>query len=374
MAGVGCIAAPKVLGFRGAEGAVGGFAQEREFLGIEFAEVARFLVKHQRAIADPANLLNEVADLLKHLAQFSVTALNQNHFVPRVVSLADLSDAGGCRADFRSSRAAAFDCDSGAENVELAFGGLTGHFHEVGFLHAGRGAGEPVGELAVVGHKQKAFAHVVEAAYGVQTLLELVKELHDSGATLGILDRSDEALWFVQDEVTEALGAVQQFAVDADMVAASIGFGAKLGHCLAIHLDAALLDHLLGFSAAGYAGLGEDLLEPFQLGRGTGRRTSFGIRVTPQLIFRFGSVSRLIFQLVFGLRPQAGGGLSLELVIQLGSRGGSRLDHSVGVAFDFCFGESLHFGAFDFGCCCRDGSRLEGNHRLAIGLVADGVC
>ena len=62
--------------------------------GIQFAQVARLLIENQRAVADAANLLNKVADLLEHFAQFAVAALDEHHFVPGIVALADLADAG----------------------------------------------------------------------------------------------------------------------------------------------------------------------------------------------------------------------------------------------------------------------------------------
>ena len=67
---------------------------------------------------------------------------------------------------------------------------------------------------------QQALAHVVEAADGVEALLHLVKELHHRGPALGVLDRGDEAPGLVEDEVAQALGALEQLAVHADVVAA----------------------------------------------------------------------------------------------------------------------------------------------------------
>jgi len=63
---------------------------------------------------------------------------------------------------------------------------------------------------------------------------------------------------------------VEELAVDADVVAAGVGLGAQFRDGFAVYLDAALLDHLFGFAAAGDAGLGENLLEALELGGGTG--------------------------------------------------------------------------------------------------------
>jgi hypothetical protein len=61
---------------------------------LQFAQVPRLLVQDQRAVADAANFFDKVADFLKHLAQFAVAAFNENHFVPGIVALANLANAG----------------------------------------------------------------------------------------------------------------------------------------------------------------------------------------------------------------------------------------------------------------------------------------
>jgi hypothetical protein len=95
--GVNEVAAADVFRFWGAEGAVGGFAQQRQLLRIEFAEFARFLIENQRAIANAADFLDEVTDFFEHFAQLAVSSLNENDFVPGIVALTDLTDAGrGC--------------------------------------------------------------------------------------------------------------------------------------------------------------------------------------------------------------------------------------------------------------------------------------
>jgi hypothetical protein len=40
-----------------------------------------------------------MADLLEHFSEFAVAALNEHHFVPGIVALADLADAGRRGAD-----------------------------------------------------------------------------------------------------------------------------------------------------------------------------------------------------------------------------------------------------------------------------------
>jgi hypothetical protein len=167
-----------------------------------------------------------VADLLKHLAQFAVAAFNQNNFVPGIVALAYLTDASRRGANAVGARLAALDGDPCAKYVEFSLAGNAGDFDQIGFLHSGSGAGQAVGKLAVVGHQQQAFAHVVEAANGVQALPHLLKELHHRGAAFGILDRGDEPARLVEDKVAEPLGALQQLAVHTYVVAGGVCLGA----------------------------------------------------------------------------------------------------------------------------------------------------
>ncbi len=114
LGGVSEVSAAEFLGFGSAQFAVGGLAQEFQFVGIEFAQVTGFLIENQGAVTYAANLLDKVADLLKHLAQFAVAALDKHHFVPGIVSLADLADAGRRGAHRGRARTSAFDGDAAA--------------------------------------------------------------------------------------------------------------------------------------------------------------------------------------------------------------------------------------------------------------------
>ena len=132
------------------------------------------------------------------------------------------------------------DSDALTEAVESFFGGLAADFHQVGFFDTGSGAGELVGEFAIVCDEEKAFAEVVEPADRIKTLTHLGEELHDGGPALGIADRGYVTLGLVEHEVALALGAVEELAVDADVVAVSVGFAAEFGDDFAVDLNAAL--------------------------------------------------------------------------------------------------------------------------------------
>ncbi len=145
---------------------------------------------------------------------------------------------------------------------------------------------------------EEAFAHVVEAAYGIETLAHLFEELHHSRPALRILDRGDKALRLVQHKVAMPLGALQKLAVDANVVATRIGFGSGLGDNIAIDLNAALGHELFGLAAAGDAGLRENFLKALKFCGWMGLlfffRGLFFAGVFLFGVFFFGSVGRFV--------------------------------------------------------------------------------
>ena len=143
--GIHGVAAAELLGFWSAQLAFGGLAQGVQLFGLQLAHIARLLVEDQRAVAYAANLFNEVAYSLKHLAQFAVTAFDEDNFIPGIVALANLADAGRRGANLGRSGFTALDGHAAAQNVQLALGGLAGDLHEIGFLYAGGGLSEAVG-------------------------------------------------------------------------------------------------------------------------------------------------------------------------------------------------------------------------------------
>ena len=94
----------------------------------------------------------------------------------------------------------------------------------------------------------------------------LVHQLHDGGAMLRVDERGDIAARLVEHVVLLLLWTFEELAVDADVILPRVGFGAELGDGGAVDLHTAFEDDLLGFAAAGDAGLGEDLLEALASG------------------------------------------------------------------------------------------------------------
>jgi len=250
----------------------GGAVERLDLASAEFAEGAGWDIEDQRAVADAADLFDVVTYLLEHLAQLAVAALGEGDLEPGVFAAADLLDLCGLGEDAVAAasanlvEAAAVDHDAAAEVVDSLRCGRAGDFDEVGLFYSRCCFGELVGEVAVVGHEQQAFRQVIETPDGVEArelhvladgllLRVLAEELEDGGAMLGVVCCGDVAARLVDHEVALRLGAVEQLAVDADVVFGGVGAGAEFGD------DAAFEDDLFGLAAAGDAGLGEDFLE-----------------------------------------------------------------------------------------------------------------
>ena len=66
------------------EFAVGQLTQILDLLGFKFTELPGFEIEDEWTVADSANLLHVVADLLEHLAQFAIAPFNEHDFKPWV--------------------------------------------------------------------------------------------------------------------------------------------------------------------------------------------------------------------------------------------------------------------------------------------------
>lgn len=259
----------------------GGFAEVFYFLRLQFAHLARLHVEHKRTVADAADFLDVVADLFEHLAQFAIAAFDEDNFKPGVlrtvlttrsraaalagVEAADLGWSGGHAT---RSGLSAIDTYAFAKTIEIVFGGLSTDLHEVSLLHSRRRACELVGQFAVVGDQQETFADVVKAAHRIEALAHLAEELHHGRAAFGIADGGEVALGLVKHEIAMALRALEEFAIDADVVAGGIGFRTQFCNDCAVHLNAALRDEFFRVAAAGDAGLRKNLLKALQFGGG----------------------------------------------------------------------------------------------------------
>jgi len=100
----------------------------------------------------------------------------------------------------------------------------------------------------------------------VRARLLLRHELHDSGALLWIVECRDIAARLVEHVIALLLGAVEQLAVDADMILERIVARAERVDDDTVDLHAAFEDDLLSFAAAGDACLRKNLLEAVAFG------------------------------------------------------------------------------------------------------------
>jgi len=282
-----------VLAFRG-------FAEVFYFFGFELANLAGFEVEDKRAVADAADLLDVVANLFEHLAEFAVAAFDEYYFVPRIIDRArrptfarwfagaERADIGGSGLNAIRARLAFRNSDTLAEAIEGFFAGLAADFNEVGFLNVGGSSGELVGEFAVVGDEEKAFTEIVEAANRVEAFACFGEELHDGGAALGIADGGDVSLGLIEHEIALTLGAVEELAVDADVVAMGVGFAAEFGDDFAVYLNASLGDEFFSVAAAGDSGLCKYLLKAFEFRRRLSGRFLFFVGCFGRIQFRLG--------------------------------------------------------------------------------------
>src|SRR5262249_6590551 len=111
--------------------------------------------------------------------------------------------------------------------------------------------------------KQYAFAGIVEAADRIYAGADAVKQVHHGGSAFGVIDRGHISLWLVHQQVDVTLGTVEEFAVDADVIAFGIGFAAEFADDLSVNRDEAAGDELFSFAPRGDSSGGDDFLQAF---------------------------------------------------------------------------------------------------------------
>ena len=144
--------------------------------------------------------------------------------------------------------------------------------HAVTLHNLVAGVGESVGEVAVVGEDEEAFAVLVEAS-GAEHALALEvggEEVKDGLSAVGVGVGAEEALGFVEDEGDGAGGlGGEGLLVNEDGVF-GLTFIAEFGD-FAVVADFAVADEGLRFAAGTESGVGDDFLEAlwFLLGHGS---------------------------------------------------------------------------------------------------------
>jgi hypothetical protein len=115
-------------------------------------------------------------------------------------------------------------------------------------------------QIAVIGEQQQAFAGVVQSSHRKQAYAQIAHQMHDRGAALGVANGGDISYGLIQHHVNLAFRPVQQFAIDSDMIAFLVGFGAQLGDRLSVDRDPSRGDQFFALAPRGYACRGHDFL------------------------------------------------------------------------------------------------------------------
>jgi hypothetical protein len=116
-------------------------------------------------------------------------------------------------------------------------------------------------ELAVVGHQQEAFGHVVETAHRVNARADAFDKVHHGWASLGVARRRDHAFGLVHHEVQRTLCPLEQLAIYANVVAVRIGFCSECGDDFTVERHPTLGDQFFSFAARCDAGGGDYFLQ-----------------------------------------------------------------------------------------------------------------
>jgi len=203
-----------------------------------------------------------MSNLLEHAADLAVAAFNQRDGVPRVFLVNGEFDARRLRAH---TEAAAFHAgllrsasagharlrrqhNSVTQFLNVLFRRLSADLHLVGLRNVRAGLRQLRHQVAVVGHQQQTFAHVIQSANGEDAFLHARDQFHDRGATFGIAHRGDVSFGLINHQIDVALGAAQKLAIKADFVGTRVGFRAEFGDDLAVHRNAAASNQFFGFA------------------------------------------------------------------------------------------------------------------------------
>lgn len=237
--------------------------QHGDFAQRKFTIRSGLHVQRERAVAYPLDLLYVVANLFKHPADLPVLALDQRDFIPRIVAFSREPHLGWS-GTLRVHGAVTWlgrEFDAVAQLLNIFLFGLARNFDQICFRHVRSSAHQMVGQCAVIGHEQQAFTEVIEAAYGINARSRLLHQFHHRGAAFRIGNCGDVALGLVQKKIDVALDALQQLAVNFDVVAFQVRFTAQFGDDLPVDGDAPLGNQFFCMATGRDAGRGDDLLQ-----------------------------------------------------------------------------------------------------------------
>lgn len=227
-------------------------AQRVELLLIELAGITDpQVVKREGRKRDALELVDLVAERLDHAVDLAVLALVDRDAEPGVLALAgqdlDLGWHGG---------GAVVKHDALAQRIDLAAIELAVDLDVVGLGHVAAWREQAGGQLAIVGEQQHAFGIEVEPTDRLDRHGQVRQVVHHRRASAIVGHGCDAGLGLIEQdiEVVERDGGL---AIDQHIVLVGIDLGAEHGHDLAVDLDAARDDQLLGLAARGDTSGGE---------------------------------------------------------------------------------------------------------------------
>src|SRR6266849_3488750 len=236
-----------------------GAAQALDLSGTEGAEASRFHVELQRPVAYAFDFLYAMADALEHAVDLAVASFDERDFIPGVRGIVGEADLR--RSGFRAAALhARGDGNSAAQFGQAGLLRLAADLDEICFRHMGGGAGELVGQLAVVGHQQQTFTRPIESADRINALVDgylaSSQQVHNRRTPFRVADRGDVAFGLVEHQIGFTRTAVRRktFAIDLDVVMRRVGFAAQFGDRFSIHRNTSGCDQLLGFAAGAQTG------------------------------------------------------------------------------------------------------------------------
>ena len=226
-------------------------------------------VQAQTADAHALQRDHRVPELREHAADLAVLALAQRHLQERAV-LADLLEL-----ELHARRRPLRQPHATARLVEVLFGQSPANEHRVQLADAVARMRHLEREAAVVGDQDQPFAVHVEAPDREDATADRRQQIDDALLLLVARVRAHDTLRLVEQHV-DRLFRLQPGAIEAHVVLLRIDAHAELGDELAIDLDTAAADQLVGVAATADAGLGEEVVEA-DLAVGDRRATIRGV-------------------------------------------------------------------------------------------------
>jgi hypothetical protein len=227
-----------------------GTFESRDFGGVEGAPVGGFkCAKMDGANSDSEEFEDLVAELVAHMSDLSFEALLQD----------DSETVVGQGVHIHGPGEPAFDPDSAQHFFPVLDleGFVEGDL--VFLIDVAAGMGEGVGEVAVVGDQQEAFAFHVEAAHVEDARPFRGQEVEDGSAVAFVACGANKTLRFVE-RGGELLGGVEDALSGFDDVP-GLDLGGKICDDMAVDPDFSVLDELFDPAAGSEAGGCEKAVE-----------------------------------------------------------------------------------------------------------------